>query len=96
MHKHDVEFKRLNDAIDTGTPPSRFFFYVRASLVEIERELVPERARAGLDVARKLGRKSGRKPKKTDSKPESVKKLLASGVSPKDVAKNLGVSGPGL
>ena len=96
MHKHDVEFKRLNDAIDTGTPPSRFFFYVRASLVEIERAWVPARARAGLDVARTLGRKRWRKPKKTDSKPESVKKLLASGVSPKDVAKNLGVSGPGL
>ena len=34
------------------------------------------------------GRKGGRKPKMTDSKIESAKKLLASGVPPKDVAKN--------
>ncbi len=32
----------------------------------------------------------------TDSKIESAKKLLASGVPPKDVAKNLGVSIPTL
>ena len=42
------------------------------------------------------GRKGGRKPKMTDSKIESAKKLLASGVPPKDVAKNLGVSIPTL
>ena len=57
---------------------------------------IVERTRAGLDVARQLGRKGGRKPKMTDSKIESAKKLLASGVPPKDVAKNLGVSVPTL
>jgi transposase len=32
----------------------------------------------------------------TDSKIESAKKLLANGISPRDVAKNLGVSIPTL
>jgi DNA invertase Pin-like site-specific DNA recombinase len=59
-------------------------------------ELTVERTRAGLEVAKQLGRKGGRKPKMTDSKIESAKKLLASGVPPKDVAKNLGVSIPTL
>jgi DNA invertase Pin-like site-specific DNA recombinase len=63
-----------------------------ASLVEMERELTAERTRAGLEVARQLGRKGGRKPRMTDSKIESAKRLLASGVPPKDVANNLGVS----
>jgi len=67
-----------------------------ASLAEMERELIVERTRAGLDAARKLGRKGGRKPKMTDSKIESAKKLLSSGVPPRDVAKNLGVSIPTL
>lgn len=48
----------------------------------MERELTVERTRAGLDVAKQLGRKGGRKPKMTDSKIESAKKLLASGVPP--------------
>ena len=84
------------DAIDTGTPSGRFFFHVMASLAEMERELTVERTRAGLEVARQLGRKGGRKRKMTDSKIESAKKLLASGLPPKDVAKNLGVSVPTL
>ncbi len=96
MHKQGVQFKSLTDAIDTGTPSGRFFFHVMASLAEMERELIVERTRAGLAVARQLGRKGGRKPKMTDSKIVSAKKLLASGVAPKDVAKNLGVSIPTL
>lgn len=96
LHKQNVQFKSLTDSIDTGTPSGRFFFHVMASLAEMERDLIVERNRAGLDVARQLGRKGGRKPKMTDSKIESAKKLLASGVPPKDVAKNLGVSVPTL
>jgi DNA invertase Pin-like site-specific DNA recombinase len=82
----------------------RFFFHVMASLAEMERELIVERTKAGLEVARSrsvsfaesLGRIGGRKRRMTDSKIESAKKLLASGIPPREVAKNLGVSVPTL
>ena len=96
LHQNGVQFKSLTDAIDTGTPSGRFFFHVMASLAEMERELTLERTMAGLEIARQLGRKGGRKRQMTDSKIVSAKKLLASGVSPRDVAKNLGVSVPTL
>lgn len=96
LHKQGVQFKSLTDAIDTGTPSGRFFFHVMASLAEMERELTVERTRAGLEVARQLGRTGGRKRQMTDSKIESAKKLLANGIPPRDVAKNLGVSIPTL
>lgn len=96
LHKQGIQFKSLTDAIDTGTPSGRFFFHVMASLAEMERELTVERTRAGLEVARQLGRKGGRKRQMTDSKIESAKKLLANGVPPRDVAKNLGISVPTL
>lgn len=96
LHKREIQFKSLTDAIDTGTPAGRFFFHVMASLAEMERELIIERTRAGLDAAKQLGRKGGRKPKMTSSKIESAKKLLASGIPPRDVAKDLGVSVPTL
>jgi len=91
-----VQFCSLTDSIDTSTPSGRFFFHVMASLAQMERELTIERTRAGLETARQLGRKGGRKRQMTDSKIESAKKLLSSGVPPKDVAKNLGVSVPTL
>jgi DNA invertase Pin-like site-specific DNA recombinase len=62
----------------------------------MERDLMVERTKAGLEVARQLGRKGGRKRVMTDSKLESAKKLLANGVPPKDVASSLGVSIPTL
>lgn len=96
LHRQGVQFRSLTDAIDTGAPSGNGFFHVMASLGEMERELTVERTRAGLEMARQLGRKGGRKPKMTDSKIELAKQMLASGVPPKDVARNLGVSIPTL
>jgi len=96
LHQQGVQFKSLTDSIDTATPAGRFFFHVMASLAEMERELNAERTRAGLEIARQLGRKGGRKRQMTDSKIESAKQLLTNGVTPRDVAKNLGVSVPTL
>ena len=96
LHQQGVHFKSLTDAIDTSTPSGRFFFHVMASLAEMERELIVERTRAGLQVARQLGRKGGRKPKMTQSKVDSARQLLSVGTPPKDVARNLGVSVPTL
>lgn len=96
LHKENIQFKSLTDSIDTGTPSGRFFFNIMASLSEMERELTLERTKAGLAVAKQLGRTGGRRRKMTDSKIESARKLLANGVPPLDVADNLGVSVPTL
>ena len=96
LSNQGVHFKSLTDAIDTSTPSGRFFFHVMASLAQMERELNIERTRAGLAVARQLGRTGGRTRKMTESKIASAKKLLIDGVPPRDVAKNLGVSIPTL
>jgi DNA invertase Pin-like site-specific DNA recombinase len=96
LSQQGVNFKSLTDSIDTSTPSGRFFFHVMTSLAEMERELIIERTRAGLETAKKLGRRGGRKRQMTDSKIESAKKLLAGGMPPRDVAENLGVSIPTL
>lgn len=96
LAEQGVQFKSLSDSIDTTTPAGRFFFHVIASLAEMERDLTVERTRVGLEAARQLGRKGGRKRQMTDSKIESAKKLLADGVPPRDVAENLGVLVPTL
>ena len=96
LQKNRIQFKSLTDSIDTGTASGRFFFHVMASLAEMERELIVERTRAGLEVARQVGRTGGRKRQMTDSKIKAAKKLLATGVPARDVAGNLGVSVPTL
>jgi DNA invertase Pin-like site-specific DNA recombinase len=91
----EVHFRSLTDGIDTKTPAGRFFFHVMASLAQMERELIVERTREGLDAARKI-RTGGRPRRMTAGKVESAKKLLAAGMPPRDVARNLAVSVPTL
>lgn len=96
LEKQGIHFKSLTDGIDTTTPAGRFFFHVMASLAQMERELLIERTKAGLDAARKRGRVGGRKRSMTPGKVEAARKLLNQGMPAKDVAHNLGVSIPTL
>ena len=56
LQERKIQFRSLTDGIDTTTPAGRFFFHVMASLAQMERELLAERTRAGLDAARRRGR----------------------------------------
>lgn len=96
LEQQDCHFVSLTDNIDTSTTAGRFFFHVMASLAQMERELIVERTKAGLETARQQGKVGGRKRQMTDSKIEAAKKLLTDGIPPKEVAENLGVSVPTL
>jgi DNA invertase Pin-like site-specific DNA recombinase len=56
LETQKVHFQSITDGIDTKTPAGRFFFHVMASLAQMERELIMERTRAGLQAARRQGR----------------------------------------
>jgi len=92
----EVQFRSITDGIDTGTPAGRFFFHVMASLAQMERELIAERTRAGLEAARKRGRTGGRPREMTEGKKQAARSLLADGIPPGEVAAHLGVSVPTL
>ena len=96
LHGRKIQFRSLTDGIDTTTPAGRFFFHVMASLAQMERELLAERTRAGLDAARRRGRVGGRKRRMTPGKVESGRKLLRGGMAPREVAQSLSVSIPTL
>ena len=57
------------------------------SLAQMERELIVERTRAGLNAAKQQGRVGGRKRIMTEKKVSAAKKLLASGTPPREVAQ---------
>ena len=96
LAEEGVQFYSLTDGIDTTTPQGRFFFHLMASLAQMERELIVERTKAGLEAARKRGRVVGRKRRMTPSKIASAQQRLRGGMPPREVAHNLGVSIPTL
>ena len=96
LESKDINFISITDSINTTSPAGRFFFHVMASLAQMERELIRERTRAGLEAARKIGRVGGRPRKMTPAKIKCARKLLNAGTCPKDVAESIAVSVPTL
>lgn len=91
-----LQFRSRTEGIDTTTPAGRLFFHIVAAFAQMERELIRERTHAGLAAARARGRNGGRRRLMTDSKTESARRLLDSGMAAKEVAATLDVSVPTL
>lgn len=55
-----IEFHVLTEGIDTTTPMGKCFFAIRNAFAELERNLISERTKAGLQEARRRGTRLGR------------------------------------
>lgn len=75
LQDRGIEFRSLQETIDTTSPGGRLVFHIFASLAEFERDLIRERTNAGLTVARARGRTGGRPPSLTGDKLATAKKL---------------------
>lgn len=63
LQERGIEFRSLQENIDTSSPGGRLVFHIFASLAEFERDLIRERTNAGLAAARARGRTGGRPPR---------------------------------
>jgi DNA invertase Pin-like site-specific DNA recombinase len=77
-----VGFAPLTEQIDTRSPSGQFVFHVFGALAEFERNLIRERAIAGLKAARARGRKGGRSRKLSPKDLKTVRAMLKSGDIP--------------
>lgn len=58
-----VHFKSIQESfIDTSSPHGRFVFNLFTSIAQLERDIIIERTRAGLESSRRRGVRLGRKP----------------------------------
>lgn len=73
-----IEFISLENNIDTTTPMGMLLFSMCAAFSEMERELIKERVKAGLDAAHSKGRKGGRPKALTEDKLKTLKSLVQS------------------
>jgi DNA invertase Pin-like site-specific DNA recombinase len=87
-----VNFRSLSDPIATESAGGRLVLHIMAALAEFERALNSERTRAGLDAAKRRGKKLGRRPKLTPKKIILARRLIEAGQSPEKVARRLSVA----
>lgn len=85
-----VDFFSARDCIDTSSATGRFTFAIIAAVAELERELIRERTIAGLEVARRKGRRLGRPKVRFDL--DEASRLRSTGAPFATIASSLGVS----
>jgi DNA invertase Pin-like site-specific DNA recombinase len=72
-----AHFKSLRDPIDTSTPQGMFSLQVLGAVAQLERALIAERTKSGLNAARARGRVGGN-PGLRAGDPNAIRKLRAS------------------
>jgi len=78
--------------LDTTKPDGRMIFGILAIMAQFERELIGERAKAGLAAAKRRGVQLGRPPLLSPFQVDEARKMIAAGKLRREVAELLGVS----
>jgi DNA invertase Pin-like site-specific DNA recombinase len=91
-----IAFKSLREQFDTGTAVGRLLLTLLAAVAEFELELIRERVKAGMDRARRQGKRIGR-PRVTDRRGFKkrfgavLERLSAGDISRRQAAQELGI-----
>jgi DNA invertase Pin-like site-specific DNA recombinase len=95
LHARGVGVRILTGTLSGSYSPTgegKFFFTLMAAFAELERDIIHERAIAGLKAARAQGRVGGRPTVMDAGKLAAARARRARGESPAEIAKALGVS----
>jgi DNA invertase Pin-like site-specific DNA recombinase len=87
-----IGLRSITDGIDTAGTTGKLVFHIMAAMAEMERDLVRERTTAALIIAKREGRVGGRKTVMTPKRVEAARRLLASGMTAREIAPTIGVS----
>lgn len=90
LEKKKVAFKVLNINLDTSAPTGKLMLTMLGAISQFERELLLERQREGIAIAKREGKYLGRKPT-ARAKENQVKEMLALGMKKTEVAKRLNI-----
>jgi DNA invertase Pin-like site-specific DNA recombinase len=85
-----IDFISLHEGVDTSTPNGRLVFGIFASIAEFERELIRDRVRSGLALAKSHGTRLGRPSVVVDRL--RIASLRKEGCSWAEICQSLGIS----
>jgi DNA invertase Pin-like site-specific DNA recombinase len=87
-----VEFKVLDQSIDTTTPTGKLTLGILASVAEFENNIRRERQADGIAKARKDGKQLGRYPKMTEETMATIRNMRSGGILIKTIIERTGMS----
>lgn len=87
-----VQFRSLTEALDTTTPSGRLLFHVVGAVAQFEREIVAERTRAALQLARENNASLGRPSPINEDQFRLIHQMHAAGHPQTRIARSTGLS----
>jgi DNA invertase Pin-like site-specific DNA recombinase len=87
-----IHFISFTENIDTSSPMGKVLFTIISAMAEFERDLIRERVKAGLNMAKQKGIRLGRPSLLTEELKETIGSLREGGKSIRTIAKQVGVS----
>ncbi len=90
LEQKKVAFKVLNINLDTSTPTGKLMLTMLGAIATFEREMMLERQREGIELAKNAGAYKGRKPTAREKAAE-VLQLLDTGLTKEATAERLGI-----
>lgn len=92
LENKQIGFQSLTENIDTTSTTGKLIFHIFGSLAEFERGLIQERVKAGLEAAKKKGKKFGR-PEALNDKDQAMAIAMFNGGATKiDIARHFNVT----
>lgn len=88
LKNHQIGLMSLEEKIDTSSAAGELVFHVFGAIAHFERRLISERTKEGLNASRLKGKIPGR-PKLDRDTFTAALKLIESGISPTNTAKQL-------
>ena len=85
-----IDFISYENQLDTSTPTGKLVFHVIGAVAEFEKDIMRERVKAGLENAKRKGKRLGRPPVR-EGLLEKAKALRKEGLSFRKIGKRLGV-----
>ena len=85
-----IDFISYENQLDTSTSTGKLVFHVIGAVAEFEKDIIRERVQAGLENAKRKGKRLGRPPV-PDGVLGKAKALRAEGLSFRKIGKRLGV-----
>lgn len=92
LRDRGVPLTSLREGLDLHSPIGKALFTMLGLVAELERNWIKERTLAGLEAAKRRGVKLGRRHALDDVSRQRLARLVASGVSQRQIAELLGAS----
>jgi DNA invertase Pin-like site-specific DNA recombinase len=91
LQSRGIAFRSLTEQMDTTTPHGEFLFSVFGALAQYERALTKERIMAGLEAAKRRGKRGGRPHAISEETLDAIRQALQNGASKAAICRTFGV-----